>query len=163
MYRKTSSHTASLVPPKRSRDSSPLDTRRDSDNPSKKQLVLWRLSIRQLIEQQHALATGKVPSSSSISSHLHAPVFSSREASRSSLTHSSTTLDPCRRLHVPYLPSQPLAALNSSHQSNPVRTLRGQYGYVLGDIFEQLRGNTCMGTGFLLENSCIMPMKNAMH
>ena len=115
----------SLVPPKRSRDLSPLDTRRDGDDPSKKQLVLWRPSIRQLIEQQHALATGEVPSGSSVSSHLHAPVLSSREASRSSLTHSSTTLDPRRRLHVPYSPSQPLTALNSSHQSNPVRTLRG--------------------------------------
>ena len=32
------------------------------------------------------------------------------------------------------------------------------------DLLAQFTLNqVCMGTGFLLENSCIMPMKNAMH
>ena len=92
---------ASILPSKRSRDASPADPQRDGDDPSKKQMVLWRPSIRQLLEQQRALATGEVPSGSSISSHVRAPIPSSRETSLSSLDHPPFALDPRRRLHDP--------------------------------------------------------------
>ena len=71
---------ATLVSPKRSRNSSPVDSQRDRDGP-KKQLVLWRPSIGKLLEEQRALSSGEVSSGSSISSippvplTSHAPTF----------------------------------------------------------------------------------------
>lgn len=64
---------ATLVPLKRTRDSSPVDSIRDGDDPSKKQLVLWRPSITQILEAQRALATGEISSGTSISSTPHVP------------------------------------------------------------------------------------------
>ena len=53
---------ANLETFKRSHSSSPLDLRRDGNDPSKKQLVLWQPTVQQLLEQQHALMTGEVAS-----------------------------------------------------------------------------------------------------
>ena len=78
---------ATLVPLKRTLESPPVDSRRDGDDPNKKQLVLWRPSISQLREAQHVLATGVVPSGCSISSTPLTPPSSP-----------PSTLDP--RLHV---------------------------------------------------------------
>ena len=119
--------SAGLETSKRTRDSSPLDPRRDGNDASKKQLVLWRPTIQQLLEQQHALAMGEVASGSSISSSLpHAPATPLVSGSPSSSFHHRLPMpDPRRHLHVPYSPSQPLAALNSPHRSNSVRTSRG--------------------------------------
>ena len=72
---------------KRVRDSSPIDPRRDGDEAHKKQLVLWRPSLSQLLEAQQVITTGEVPSGSSISSIPHAPPGSP-----------SSTLNP--RLHL---------------------------------------------------------------
>ena len=47
---------------KRVRDTSPVDTLRDGCDASKKQLVLWKPSLAQLIERQQALTTGEVSS-----------------------------------------------------------------------------------------------------
>ena len=92
---------ASILPSKRSRDTSPSDPQRDGDDASKKQLVLWRPSISQLLEQQQALLTGEVPSGSSISSPRRASAGSSTSrgmiSSPSNFGSRSSTLDPRRR------------------------------------------------------------------
>ena len=113
--------------PKRPRDSSPSDPQRDGDDASKKQLVLWRPSISQLLEQQHALATGEVSSGASIGSSLHrapsTPLITGPLSSP--LNRRFTTLDPRRHFHVPCSLSQPLTAHSPPFQSNSVRTSRG--------------------------------------
>ena len=58
---------------KRSRNPSPIDAKCDGDEASKKQLVLWHPSIQQLLEAQHILSTGEVPSGHSISSEPRVP------------------------------------------------------------------------------------------
>ena len=78
---------ATLVPLKRTRDSPPDDSTRDGDDPNKKQLVLWRPSVSKLLEVQHVLSTGEVPSGCSISSTPPVPPCSP-----------SSALDP--RLHI---------------------------------------------------------------
>ena len=83
---------ASLIPLKRTHDSSPIDSMHDGDDPSKKQLVLWRPTIAQLLEAQHILSTGEVSSGSSISSTPHAPPSTP-----------SSTLDPRIRVLDPHL------------------------------------------------------------
>ena len=79
---------------KRSRDPSPVDAKRDGDEASKKQLVLWHPSIQQLLEAQHILSTGEVPSGHSISSEPHVPPSSP-----------VSTSDPRLRLNSPQLHS----------------------------------------------------------
>lgn len=85
---------ASLVPRKRvlDSDSSPIDSTRDGDDPSKKQMVLWQPTISQLLEAQQALSTGEVPTGHSVSSTPLAPPSSP-----------SSSLDPRRRVHDPRL------------------------------------------------------------
>ena len=94
-------------PLKRVRDSSPLDPKRDGDDAHKKQLVLWRPSISQLLEAQQVITTGEVPSGSSISSIPRTPHCSP-----------SSTLDPRLRISDPRLhtasPAQARHALASS-------------------------------------------------
>ena len=86
-------HThASLIPLKRTRGSSPIDSTHDGDDPSKKQLVLWRPTISQLLEAHHTLTTGEVPTGSSISSTPSAPPSTP-----------SSTLDPGIRVLDPRL------------------------------------------------------------
>ena len=117
---------ASSRSPKRPRNSSPSDPQRDGDDASKKQLVLWRPSISQLLEQQYALATGEVSSGSSISSSFPRAASTLVTGSpSSSLHHRLPSLDPRRHLHVPCSPSQPLTAHNPPFQSHSVRTTRG--------------------------------------
>ena len=98
---------ASLIPLKRAHNSPPIDATRDGDNPSKKQLVMWRPSISQLLEAQQTLATGEVPSGRSISSTPRTPPCSP-----------SMTLDPRLRINDPRLqttsPAQARHALVSS-------------------------------------------------
>ena len=55
---------------KRSRESSPLDVQRDGTDANKKQLVLWRPSLAQLLERQRALIDGEVPTGHSLSNSL---------------------------------------------------------------------------------------------
>lgn len=61
---------------KRVRDTSPLDPQRDGDDPSKKQLVLWRPSLAKIMEMQAALKSGEVSSHSTHSSSN--PILSTR-------------------------------------------------------------------------------------
>ena len=122
---------ASTPSSKRPRDSSPSDPQRDGDDASKKQLVLWRPSISQLLEQQQALATGEVSSGSSISSNLRrapsTPLLHS--SSSSSLNHRNSTLDPRRRSHVTYVPSK---VYHGSQLVSPVQSSQNFEGLVGG-------------------------------
>lgn len=120
---------ASLLTPKRPRDSSPLDTQRDGDEANKRQLVLWRPTISQLLEQQHALLTGEVSSGSSISNHSRAqdsvPASSAIISSSSNLDSHSCTLDPRpRRFHSAYAPAAPLMHHNLSLHDQSSRPSR---------------------------------------
>lgn len=119
---------AGLETLKRSHDSSPLDPQRNGDDASKKQLVLWRPTISQLLEEQHALITGEVASGSSISHLSRAPFSSSIPHAAgippSTISSHFPTLDPRRRFHNPYSPSRSLAALHFSQQDNSTRPSR---------------------------------------
>ena len=98
---------AEVIPAKRARDLSPFDSTRDGDDAHKKQLVLWRPTVGQLMEAEHVLHTGEVPSGCSISSIPRVPPCSP-----------SSTLDPRRRTDDPRLqttsPRQARHALASS-------------------------------------------------
>ena len=98
---------AEVIPAKRARDLSPVDSTCDGDEACKKQLVLWRPTVSQLLEAQHALSTGEVPSGCSISSTPRAPPCSP-----------SSALDPRLRINDPRLhtasPAQARHALASS-------------------------------------------------
>lgn len=101
----TSRAHADLVSLKRTRDSSPFDSKRDGDDASKKQLVLWRPSINQILEEQRALSSGEVPSGTSISATPRAPLASYAP----SFTLDSRIHDPRLRSTFPALPRQALA------------------------------------------------------
>ena len=79
---------------KRPRDRSPLDSKRDGDDSSKKQLVLWRPSIQQLLEARQILSTGEVTSGQSVSSTPRVPPSSP-----------VFTSDPRLRVGNPHLPA----------------------------------------------------------
>ena len=83
---------AEVIPVKRAHDPSPLDSTRDGDEAHKKQLVLWRPTVSQLLEAQHILSTDEVPSGCSISS-----------IPRASPCSPSSTLDPRLRINDPRL------------------------------------------------------------
>ena len=106
---------ASFQPPKRSCDSSPFDPQCDGDDANKKQLVLWRPTISQLLEQQHALTTGEVSSGLSTSNFPCTSLYSSP------LHHRSSTLNPRRPSHVPYMPAKSPAAPHSTYQGRTAR------------------------------------------
>ena len=101
------------TPLKRVRDTSPFDSTRDGDDPSKRQLVLWRPTISQLLETQHALATGEVPSGSSISSTPSAPPSTP-----------SSTLDPQIRVLDPRLQTTSPAQVQSAFAHSLARLQR---------------------------------------
>ena len=108
---------ATLETVKRSHSPSPLDSQRDGNDPSKKQLVLWQPTVQQLLEQQHALMTGEVASYSR-------PLGSHCSSTSTAATRPSSMLDPHLQLQAPYpirahsSPSEPLKLLDYLHTAN---------------------------------------------
>jgi hypothetical protein len=68
---RTFSAHAESIPIKHARDSSPLDPQCDGDDPSKKQVVLWNLSISQLLDLYHLVVRGHFDPSAA---GMHIPI-----------------------------------------------------------------------------------------
>ena len=114
---------------KRSRESSPLDVQCDGTDANKKQLVLWRPSLAQLLERQRALIDGEVSTDHSLSNSL-----SNSSAVDSSSIHSTTSgpldslaihapsfiINPHLQSFNPHVPtSDPRLTCNHRHSQPP--------------------------------------------
>ena len=106
---------ASMDAVKRPRDHSPLDSKRDGDDASKKQLVLWRPSIQQLLEARQILSTGEVASGQSISSTPRVPPSSPVFASDPRLRRNNSHLHPDARVPAKYALTDSIARLERLH------------------------------------------------